>query len=171
AFILLLVPAMQDAVDLANNSVSTLYDPQPLPKFDFSEAIPADCTTLVELATRLIDDLNERYASTKNGAFLLLHRHRVFNRRQGVWMGWERKRGKLLDLNKFLLNQHDPFPLKAGPLDALRTVRYVITLDSDTQLPRGTAARMVGTMAHPLNQAIVNPKLRIVTAGYGILQP
>ena len=86
-------------------------------------------------------------------------------------MGWERKRGKLLDLNKFLLREYDSFPLKAGPLEALERVRYVITLDSDTQLPRGTAARMIGTMAHPLNQAIINPKLRIVTEGYGILQP
>jgi hypothetical protein len=86
-------------------------------------------------------------------------------------MGWERKRGKLLDLNKFLLHQYDSFPLKAGPLEALERVRYIITLDSDTQLPRGTAARMIGTLAHPLNQAIINPKLRIVTHGYGILQP
>src|SRR6202041_1951867 len=58
-----------------------------------------------------------------------------------------------------------------GPLEVLERVRYIITLDSDTQLPRGTAARMIGTMAHPLNQAIVNPRLRIVTEGYGILQP
>jgi hypothetical protein len=86
-------------------------------------------------------------------------------------MGWERKRGKLLDLNKFLLNEFDSFPIKAGPLEVLERVRYVITLDSDTQLPRGTAARMIGTMAHPLNQAIIDPKLRIVTKGYGILQP
>jgi hypothetical protein len=115
--------------------------------------------------------LNAKYANERGGSFFLLHRHRIFNARQGVWMGWERKRGKLLDLNNFLLHQHDSFPIKAGPLDALERVRYVITLDSDTQLPRGTAARMIGTMTHPLNQAIVNPKLRIVTEGYGILQP
>src|SRR5271170_5195200 len=130
-----------------------------------------DSNPLAKLAVQCVDHLNAKYPRTKGGAFFLLHRHRIFNSRQGVWMGWERKRGKLLDLNKFLLNEHDPFPLKAGPLDALHRVRYVITLDSDTQLPRGTAARMVGTMAHPLNQAIVNPRLRIVTAGYGILQP
>ena len=85
--------------------------------------------------------------------------------------GWERKRGKLLDLNKFLLHEFDSFPIKAGPVEVLSKVRYVITLDSDTQLPRGTAARMIGTMAHPLNCAIIDPRLRIVTAGYGILQP
>jgi len=126
---------------------------------------------LVALATRLIDDLNAKYSHEKGGSFILLHRHRAFNARQGVWMGWERKRGKLLDLNKFLLHKFDSFPVKAGPVEVLNKVRYVITLDSDTQLPRGTAARMIGTMAHPLNCAIIDPRLRIVTAGYGILQP
>ncbi|WP_158945061.1 glucoamylase family protein [Granulicella sp. S190] len=130
-----------------------------------------DANPLAELAVQCVDHLNAKYPRAKGGAFFLLHRYRVFNSRQGVWMGWERKRGKLLDLNKFLLNEFDSFPLKAGPLEVLQHVRYVITLDSDTQLPRGTAARMVGTMAHPLNQAIVNPRLRIVTQGYGILQP
>jgi cyclic beta-1,2-glucan synthetase len=130
-----------------------------------------DSNPLAALAVQCVNDLNAKYANEKGGSFFLLHRHRIFNARQGVWMGWERKRGKLLDLNNFLLHQHDSFPIKTGPLEALERVRYVITLDSDTQLPRGTAARMIGTMAHPLNQAIVNPKLRIVTEGYGILQP
>lgn len=130
-----------------------------------------DSNPLAKLAADCVDHLNAKYPRTKGGAFFIFHRYRVFNSRQGVWMGWERKRGKLLDLNKFLLNEFDSFPLKAGPLEDLHHVRYVITLDSDTQLPRGTAARMVGTMAHPLNQAIVNPRLRIVTQGYGILQP
>jgi cyclic beta-1,2-glucan synthetase len=126
---------------------------------------------LVDLVVHYINGLNEKYAHSKGGSFFLLHRRRIFNSRQGVWMGWERKRGKLLDLNKFLLREQDSFPVKAGPLDALANIRYVITLDSDTQLPRGTAARMTGTIAHPLNQAIINPRRRVVTAGYGILQP
>lgn len=126
---------------------------------------------LVDLAARLIDQLNRKYADRQAGSFLLLHRHRAFNARQGVWMGWERKRGKLLDLNRLLEEEHDSFPRKVGPLGVLERIRYVITLDSDTQLPKGTAARMIGTMIHPLNQAIIHPKLRIVTAGYGILQP
>ncbi len=132
---------------------------------------PEDRNALVELALRLTNDLNQKYAQGRGGKFLLLHRHRTFNARQGAWMGWERKRGKLLDLNKFILGDFDSFPVKGGPVEVLRSVRYVITLDSDTQLPRGTAFRMIGTMAHPLNQAIVDPKLRIVTLGYGILQP
>lgn len=126
---------------------------------------------LAEYASQAIQSLNEKYAGRGGGAFFLLHRHRIFNPPQGVWMGWERKRGKLLDLNKLLLHEYDSFPLKTGPLDVLDRIRYVITLDSDTQLPNGTAARLIGTMAHPLNQAIVDPRLRIVTQGYGILQP
>ena len=86
-------------------------------------------------------------------------------------MGWERKRGKLLDLNKLLSGEFDAFPIKAGDIEVLREVRFVLTLDTDTQLPRGMASRLIGAMAHPLNEAIIDPKLRIVTEGYGILQP
>ncbi len=130
-----------------------------------------DSHPLVELAIHLIDGLNAKYANQRGGAFIFLHRHRIFNGRQGVWMGWERKRGKLLDLNKLLTGDFDAFPIKSGRLEALKEIRYVLTLDSDTQLPRGAAVRMVGAMAHPLNQAVIHPKLRIVTEGYGILQP
>ena len=130
-----------------------------------------DSNPLVELAARLIGELNAKYAPSGSGSFLLLHRHRIFNTRQGVWMGWERKRGKLLDLNKLMMGEFDAFPIKAGRVDVLRQVRYVLTVDADTQLPRGAAQRLVGTLAHPLNQAIVDPGLRIVTEGYGILQP
>jgi hypothetical protein len=226
AFVLMILPAMQCAVELVNNSVTAIFDPEPLPKMDFSKGIPDECATLVavptlllkekqvrelvtelevrflanrdrnlhfalltdlpdsvsksqandsnplvDLAANLIDELNAKYASTRGGAFLLLHRHRMFNVRQGVWMGWERKRGKLLDLNKFLMGEYDAFPIKAGNLESLKQVKYILTLDSDTQLPRGNAARMVGAITHPLNQAVIDPKLRIVVAGYGILQP
>jgi cyclic beta-1,2-glucan synthetase len=131
-----------------------------------------DSDPLVDLAVKLIDGLNARYCGhQRGGCFVLFHRLRIFNARQGVWMGWERKRGKLLDLNKYLEGVFDAFPVKAGPVEAVRNVRYIITLDSDTQLPRGTAATMVGAMAHPLNRAVIDPERRIVTAGYGILQP
>ena len=226
AALVLLMPAMQCAVDLMNNAVTSIFDPVALPKLDFSEGIPAECITLVavptlllneaqvrslvndlevrylanndrhvhfalltdlpdavskprtndtnhlvDLAIQLINTLNAKYGSSGNGGFFLLHRHRVYNTRQGVWMGWERKRGKLLDLNKLMAGEFDAFPIKAGPLEALRQVRYVLTLDSDTQLPRGAAARLIGTIAHPLHQAVIDPRLRIVTDGYGILQP
>jgi hypothetical protein len=126
---------------------------------------------LIELCSSLIRELNEKYADQKKGSFLLLHRHRIYNPREKGWMGWERKRGKLLDLNKFLRGQFDSFPIKVGDLSILPKVRFVITLDSDTELPRGSAHRMVGALAHPLNQAIIDPRKNIVVAGYGILQP
>ncbi len=130
-----------------------------------------DADPLVDLAVELISELNVRYRGQRGGCFVLFHRHRIFNARQGVWMGWERKRGKLLDLNKYLEGVFDAFPVKAGGIKEVQSVRYIITLDSDTQLPRGTAAAMIGAMAHPLNRAVIDPKRRIVTAGYGILQP
>ncbi len=126
---------------------------------------------LIDLCGDLIEGLNKKYAAQNCGSFFLLHRHRVYNPREGAWMGWERKRGKLLDLNKLLRQQFDSFPVKIGDLAILSTVRYVITLDADTELPRGAARRMVGTLAHPLNQAIVDPQGNTVVAGYGILQP
>ncbi len=125
----------------------------------------------IDLAIRLIDDLNRRYAGTPYGGFYLFHRHRIYNPREGAWMGWERKRGKLLDLNQMLRKAFDPFPVKAGDMSRLPVIRYVLTLDSDTQLPRGSAQRMIGAMAHPLNRPLIDPELNIVTRGYGILQP
>ncbi|MBV9759036.1 MAG: glycosyl transferase [Acidobacteriaceae bacterium] len=125
----------------------------------------------IELAIRLLDGLNTKYRDDPYGGFYLFHRHRVYNPRESAWMGWERKRGKLLDLNQYLRNVYDPFPVKAGDLARLPRIRYVLTLDSDTQLPRGSAQRMIGTMAHPLNSPLVDSDLNIVADGYGILQP
>jgi len=132
---------------------------------------PNEANPLVDLAASLIEELNQKYAHEGAGNFTLLHRHRVYNPREGVWMGWERKRGKLLDFNRMLRGVYNSFPVKAGNVTVLSRVRFVITLDSDTELPRGTAHRLVGAMAHPLNQAIVDPRENIVVAGYGILQP
>lgn len=125
----------------------------------------------IDLAVQLINGLNRKYESEPYGHFYLFHRHRVYNPREGAWMGWERKRGKLLELNHFLRQTHDPFPVKAGDLSLLPRIRYVLTLDSDTQLPRNAAQRMIGAMAHPLNRPLIDPELNIVTEGYGILQP
>jgi cyclic beta-1,2-glucan glucanotransferase len=136
-----------------------------------SQEPPQEDDPLVKLCSDLIAGLNEKYAAKKAGSFLLLHRHRIYNPRERVWMGWERKRGKLLDLNKLLRNEYDSFPVKVGDLSLLPKVRYVITLDSDTELPRGAAQRMIGALAHPLNQAIIDPVKNVVVAGYGILQP
>ena len=133
---------------------------------------PADETSpLIDLCSELIRGLNEKHGASGEGSFLLLHRHRIYNPREAAWMGWERKRGKLMDLNKLLRGEFDSFPVKVGDLSILRDIRFVITLDADTELPRGAAHRMVGAMAHSLNQGIIDPEKNIVVAGYGILQP
>lgn len=127
---------------------------------------------LVERCSQLIEGLNCRYrGERRRPPFFLFHRRRIYNQSEGCWMGWERKRGKLLDFNRLLRGQFDAFPVKIGDLSVLAHIRYVITLDSDTQLPRDSAARLIGTIAHPLNQAIVDPRTRMVVEGYGIVQP
>jgi cyclic beta-1,2-glucan synthetase len=130
-----------------------------------------DRDKLVELCAQLIEGLNERYRSRTGSCFFLFHRHRVYNPSEGVWMGWERKRGKLLDLNNLLRGRYDSFPVKIGDLSVLPRIRYVITLDADTQLPRECAHRLVGTIAHPLNRAVVDAATNTVVEGYGVLQP
>jgi cyclic beta-1,2-glucan synthetase len=136
-----------------------------------SRELAREDSPLIDLCAKLVGDLNEKYAGDHSGSFFLFHRHRVYNPHERVWMGWERKRGKLMDLNRLLRGQYDSFPVKVGDLNVLADVRYVITLDADTELPRGSARRMVGAMAHPLNQAIIDPVKNIVSSGYGILQP
>ena len=136
-----------------------------------SAETPNEEDPLVDLCERLVRELNDKYAAAGRGTFSLFHRHRIFNPREGVWMGWERKRGKLLDFNRLINGKYDSFPVKVADLSLLHRVRFVLTLDSDTELPRGTAHRLVGAMTHPLNQAVVDPHDNIVVAGYGILQP
>src|SRR5262245_44551424 len=85
-------------------------------------------------------------------------------------MGWERKRGKLHELNRLLRGAADTTFIGLDPRPPAG-VRYVITLDADTQLPRGAAVRLVGTLAHPLNRPRLDPRAHRVTDGYGILQP
>ncbi|HVA00653.1 MAG TPA: glucoamylase family protein [Terriglobia bacterium] len=126
---------------------------------------------LVGLCSSMIEQLNARYAREQQGAFFHFHRHRVYNPQENTWMGWERKRGKLLDLNQLLRNGVDNFPVKVGDLSILPRVRYVITLDSDTRLPGDTAHRLVGALAHPLNCAVIDRETNTVVEGYGILQP
>ncbi len=115
--------------------------------------------------------LNAQYASNHGEPFYLFHRRREWNAKQSAWMGWERKRGKLIALNSLLRNQGNAFAAIIGDVSILPGVTYVITLDSDTELPRGTAQQLVGTMAHPLNRAVIDPVRKVVRAGYGILQP
>jgi cellobiose phosphorylase len=115
--------------------------------------------------------LNAEYAEGED-AFYLFHRARRWNPSQGVWMGWERKRGKLAEFNRFLRGgDAGAFSRIVGDPAPLRGVRYVITLDADTVLPPDTAALLIGALAHPLNRAEYDPDRGLVVRGYGILQP
>ncbi len=118
-----------------------------------------------------IEVLNARYGAAGPGPFLLLYRKRRWNPAEGRWMGWERKRGKLAEFNRLLLGDGETdLEVRAGDRAVLSGVRYVITLDADTVLPRESAARLVGTLAHPLNKAEFDARGRVV-AGYTVLQP
>ena len=149
-----------------------------------SETQPQD-DALLELGRKGIEALNAKYPRPPNpvegglagDTFFLFHRPRRWNPQERVWMGYERKRGKLADLNSFLRGgASDRFSLIVGETAVLTNVKYVITLDTDTQLPRDAARQFVGVMAHPLNRARFTTsgkrKAReLVTEGYGILQP
>ena len=131
------------------------------------ETLPGD-DALERLAVQRISELNEKYG----GQFFLFHRPRRWNPKERVWMGYERKRGKLAELNALLRGAAPGrFSRVVGDTSVLSQVKYVITLDADTQLPRDAARLMVGAMMHPLNQAQYDEREQRVVAGYGILQP
>ncbi|RJP79609.1 MAG: cyclic beta 1-2 glucan synthetase [Desulfobacteraceae bacterium] len=135
------------------------------------ETLPED-ESLLRLVQKRIRELNEKHNDRKTGRFFLFHRPRRWNPQEKIWMGYERKRGKLADLNALLRGDAgDRFSLIDGDTAVLPEVKYVITLDTDTQLPRDSAWQMVGAMAHPLNQAHYNEGRQRIDEGYGILQP
>ncbi len=142
---------------------------------DFVDApaaeMPGDAH-LLAVAREGIEQLNAHAEPGRTGTFHLLHRVRQWNAGEGSWIGWERKRGKLEEFNRLLRGAQDTsFTVHVGDPERLVGVRYVITLDSDTRLPRNAARQLIGIIAHPLNRPYFDPRLRRVTEGYGILQP
>lgn len=158
-----------------------------------SETLPGD-VDLVQYAESVIETLNTKYrfptsddgilGSSNEGVkdnnrskgekiFFFLHRKRLWNPSEQKWMGWERKRGKLHELNQLLRGESalSFISMESAIQDSLKSVRFVITLDTDTILPRGAACRLVGTLAHPLNRAVFDENTRQVVSGYTILQP
>ena len=135
-----------------------------------TEQCPQDAG-LVQLAGDGIIRLNQTYAPDDHDIFLLLHRQREWNPSQGIWMGHERKRGKLADLNATLRGEPGRFATIVGSQAVFAGVRYVITLDADTQLPRDTAKDMIGAMAHILNRPVRDGGGQRIVDGYTLLQP
>ncbi|MGA3156756.1 MAG: glucoamylase family protein, partial [Steroidobacteraceae bacterium] len=137
------------------------------------ESLQAD-QALLDTAVAAIARLNEHHGSAeRREPFLLLHRRRVWSAGERRWMGWERKRGKLHEVNRLLRGQSDTtfIELTAAPLRVPANVRYVVTLDADTRLPRECVRRLVGKMAHPLNSPHFDSASGQVSAGYAVLQP
>ena len=129
---------------------------------------------LVDFARDGIERLNRRYGPAPAGPrFLLLHRRRVWDESEKRWIGWERKRGKLHELNRLLRGAKDTTFMDMGDAapSAPQDVQYVVTLDSDTRLPRDTVRRLIGKMAHPLNRPRLDVERRAIVEGYGVLQP
>jgi cellobiose phosphorylase len=136
-----------------------------------TETLPED-DAIVQLAKERITGLNRKYGRDTNDIFFLFHRPRKWNYKEKIWMGHERKRGKLEHLNALLLhNNKQNFSVITGDEHLFKKIKYVITLDTDTQLPRDSARQMIGAMAHPLNHPLYSKKKKRVVEGYTILQP
>jgi len=142
---------------------------------DFVDAakpeMPAD-KEILDAAKLGIEGLNQRYHDGGSARFHLFHRRRQWCETEGKWIGWERKRGKLGEFNQLLRGAGDTsFVVATAEAELLAKIRYVITLDADTQLPRDAAWRLLGAAIHPLNQPKFDPETDMVVRGYGILQP
>jgi cyclic beta-1,2-glucan synthetase len=174
---LVVVPMMLASIEVVNKEIEKLEvrylaNREPNLYFSlFSDFLDSPHSTasgdqvLLDTAREGIRRLNKRYPGDR---FLLFHRSRAWSESEQKWIGRERKRGKLEDLNAFLTGAPAPSILAVGKLPS---VRYVITLDSDTQLPPGTARRMVETIAHPLNRVEIDPSTHTCRGGFSIVQP
>jgi cyclic beta-1,2-glucan synthetase len=223
---LLIFPAADIAIALAQRVIALVMPPRRLPRLDYSDRVPDDARTMVVVPTMLtsiamveallehlevlalgnldpnihfailsdfadadwcelpgdppmlaaaragVEQLNQRFGPDHANRFFLFHRARQWNAREHAWMGWERKRGKIEEFNRLLRGASDTsFIVQVGELDVLPSVRYCITLDTDTRLPRDSAKALIGIIAHPLNRPSFDPGTGRVTEGYGILQP
>jgi len=138
---------------------------------DAHEETMAEDESLLLTARQGTEALNRKYGE-KGSVFFLFHRPRKWNPQEGIWMGYERKRGKLAELNLLLRGgSGSGFSLIVGNTSVLSKVKYVITLDTDTDLPRDSAWQLAGAMAHPLNRACYDAEKGRIVSGYGILQP
>lgn len=131
---------------------------------------------ILKTAENAINDLNKKYISQYGDKFFMLHRERLWNTSEQFWMGWERKRGKLEELNSLICDKDSKtsFTFIAGNfLNSISSnpVQFVITLDADTKLPPDTAKKLISTIAHPLNRAWYDPVKQKITKGYSIIQP
>ncbi len=181
---MVIVPTLLSSVDgvqalLSHLEVNALGNADPNIHYailsDFGDAATetvVEDEAILDAATAGVEALNARHAGGAAGRFFLLHRARQWNEAEGVWMGWERKRGKIEEFNRLLRGDTTTtFVAQVGSVAELRTIRYCITLDSDTRLPRDAAKALIGIILHPLNRARFDARVGRVVEGYGILQP
>jgi len=127
---------------------------------------------LIKKAVNEIERLNQRYGSKGYRPFYIFHRERIWNPGENCWMGWERKRGKLVEFNSLLSGkERGAFTIRYGDLGFLPAIRYVVTLDADTSMPRDCVRQLAGILAHPLNQAKFDLETGALTDGYTVIQP
>jgi cyclic beta-1,2-glucan synthetase len=185
---LVVMPTMlispQDALrQIENLEVHYLGNPDPGLQFallsDFIDAktkLADGDEAILEAAASAINQLNHKYPSRFGDRFFMLHRERLWNASENAWMGWERKRGKLEELNELICDPAAQTSYSVVVGDFLTTlnhcpIQYVITLDADTKLPPGSAKKLIGTIAHPLNRAWYDNEKKRITKGYTIIQP
>ena len=139
---------------------------------DFPDADVAEKPGEAELLERVLTGMERLNAGREEARFFLFHRNRLFDHHEQRFMGWERKRGKLAEFNRVLRGAQDTsFHIVTAPPALLARIRYVITLDTDTELPLGVARRLVATLAHPLNRPWLDPKTGRVQRGHALIQP
>ncbi|MCY6356795.1 GH36-type glycosyl hydrolase domain-containing protein [Clostridium sp. ZS2-4] len=127
---------------------------------------------IVKAALKEIKKLNKKYAEDREDIFYFFSRYRQYNEKEGKWLGWERKRGKLMEFNQLIRgNNKTSYDVISGDISKLKKAKYVITLDCDTQLPRDSAKKLIGAMAHILNIPHIEKDKKRVVRGYGIMQP
>ncbi len=179
---LLVVPCLissRDSVDELVRNLEVHYLSNPHGAIHFAlvsdwpdsqrEETEADLAILA-YAREQIDMLRRRYSGDREKRFFLLHRRRLYNPQEGCWMGWERKRGKLHELNLLLRGDRDT-SFVPGANEIPEGIQYVMTLDSDTRLMRDAVTKLVGKLHHPINRPVLDPVSKRVVEGYGLLQP
>lgn len=225
--ILFWIPSSEIVINLSNKLITKLTDPAFLPKLEFNNGIPEECSTVIivptlipnvkrslELINQLeitylannekniyfaivgdlkdsdkqfndedkeiieasigrIKELNQKYCDTnKEQKFFLFMRERIFMKNEKRWMGYERKRGAIVEFNNLIKGaKSTSYNVLSGDTTALGSVKYVITLDADTIMPIGTAKKLIGTICHPINRAVYDKKRNIIIDGYGLIQP
>ncbi|MBC2399085.1 GH36-type glycosyl hydrolase domain-containing protein [Clostridium tetanomorphum] len=119
-----------------------------------------------------VKQLNQKYASKEKDIFYFFNRYRQFNEKEGTWLGWERKRGKLMEFNALIRgDKNTSYNVISGNLNELYKAKYIITLDADTQLPMDSAKKLIGAMAHLLNKPYIDKEKKAVLRGHGLMQP